>query len=310
MLDRTLCILNFDDSVVKQKSLLSKYQARIIDLSRLSSKARLWMNKSTRQVISERINNLGGNNCVHFLGSGDFHHISEVLTSRIKEPVCVIVFDFHPDWDTMPPKFGCGSWVSAALDNKNIVKCLLLGPSSEDISGWYLRSANLGALNNDRLEIYPYEHKPSSVFFRGIPKNSSFDFEDKFIYKKIHWRQLKNQDLAEFFSGLLKRIPVKKVYLSIDKDCLRSEHALTNWEEGKLSLDELLLLARLIKENMDLVGVDIVGEHSPVAITNKLKSLISRLDHPRDFSAANIPESQITAINESTNLKILETLFE
>jgi len=49
---------------------------------------------------------------VSFLGSGDFHHISNILIGRINQPLSVVVFDHHPDWDTLPPRFGCGSWVT------------------------------------------------------------------------------------------------------------------------------------------------------------------------------------------------------
>ncbi|MBU1727641.1 MAG: arginase family protein [Candidatus Omnitrophica bacterium] len=308
MLNKSVHILNFDDSVIKQRKIFSNYHAEIIDLSRLGPKVRIWANRTTRKTILERIRSID-KGCVTLLGSGDFHHISELLTSRFSEPISLIVFDFHPDWDTLPPRFGCGSWVNAALSNRNIVKCILLGPSSDDIAGWCLRNGCLEFLKNDRLGIYPYEHKPSLLFFRDLPKNSSFDLQKKFFYSKINWKQLQGRDLTGFISDLIKQLPSKKVYLSIDKDCLKKEYSLTNWEEGGFSLDELLLLLKTIKENCDIIAADITGDYSPIAISNKFKAFLSRLDHPKDFSAANIPESQITDVNESTNLKILETLL-
>jgi len=42
---------------------------------------------------------------------------------------------------------------------------------------------------------------------------------------------LENKDVSELTLGLIKRLPVRKVYISIDKDCLKSDFALTNWEE-------------------------------------------------------------------------------
>ena len=32
-----------------------------------------------------------------FYGSGDFHHLTSVLLSRVEEPVTVVQFDNHPD---------------------------------------------------------------------------------------------------------------------------------------------------------------------------------------------------------------------
>src|SRR5207237_2921907 len=38
-------------------------------------------------------------------GSGDFHHLSALLVRRVKEPVVLVSFDNHPDWDIRPPKW-------------------------------------------------------------------------------------------------------------------------------------------------------------------------------------------------------------
>ena len=118
MLNNSIRILNFDDSVVKQKKLLAAYKNEILDLKNLRSIARNWVNPKTRGLIENRIKD-SAINSITFLGSGDFHHISEILISRFKEPLTVISFDFHPDWDTLPPRFGCGSWVSEVLKRKN-----------------------------------------------------------------------------------------------------------------------------------------------------------------------------------------------
>ena len=121
MLSGSIRILNFDDSLIKQKQLFSKYRAEIIDLTDLGPKVRLWFNKAAKRQIEERISS-SSSNSVTFLGSGDFHHVSSILVEQFKDPVSVIAFDFHPDWDSLPPRFGCGSWVGQALKNKNISK--------------------------------------------------------------------------------------------------------------------------------------------------------------------------------------------
>ena len=120
---------------------------------------------------------------------------------------------------------------------------------------------------------------------------------------------MKNKNLEEFFRALIKRLPTKKVYLSIDKDCLKHEFALTNWEEGKLSLDELLLMLRLIKENLEIVGLDITGDYSKISLSGRLKRIFSRLDHPKAVKADRLSGEEVTRINELTNLRLLETVL-
>lgn len=307
MLSDSIRILNFDDSVIRQKTLLSRYQTDVIDLKGLALGARLWLDKKTEEDLSSRLKD-AAKNSVTFLGSGDFHHVSHVLLGQFDKPLCVIDFDFHPDWDILPPRLACGSWVNRVLENKNVLKFLLLGVSSSDISFPSIQTGNLSSLQDDRLEIHPYSHGSSVVFLRRVPHNLSLSAERGFLYTLIHWNKLKSRNLKDFFIELLKRLPVKEVYLTIDKDCLKKEYAVTNWEEGMLSLDELLLMLRLLKEKTDIIGADISGDYSRVSIEGKVKKFFSDLDHPKDIQAAKLSDDAITAVNEETNLRILEAI--
>lgn len=306
-MNKTIRILNFDGSLIKQKNLLSSYENRVVDLTHLAAQARYWISAKTRLEI-EKIINQTRKNSITFLGSGDFHHISEILISQFEEPLCVISFDFHPDWDIQPAYLNCGSWVSRILKKNNILKVVLLGASSDDISSGGIMTGNLDSLRNNRLEIYPYSHGPTAVFGRSIPENISIRLKKGLFSKTICWSELKNMNLNDFFMDLLKRIPVKNVYVSIDRDCLTSDYALTNWEEGKFSLDELLLLLKLIKENMNIIGLDVTGDYSDILVKGVFKNMLSYLDHPKNIKSKHFPESETTKINEDTNLKIMQLL--
>ncbi|MDO8488830.1 MAG: hypothetical protein Q7S42_01785 [Candidatus Omnitrophota bacterium] len=308
MLDKRIRVLNFDNSIISQSKLLSYYSAEIADFTGLASSARLYMPKALRKVIFDFLVPVE-KKYPTFLGSGDFHHISEVLISQVNEPFSLIVFDFHPDWDILPPRFGCGSWVSAALKNKNISKCILIGAGSHDLSFPSLQSANLGALAGNRLEIYPYRHSPSRVYFRRLPQNRSITITKSLFSNEVSWQELEQEDLTDFTLKLIKNLPTKKVYISIDKDSLRKEYALTNWEEGFLHLDQLLLMVKLMHQNLDIIGLDVTGDYSPVEISHKTKAFISRLDHPKEFTASNCSVDLIRSVNEQTNLAILQEIF-
>lgn len=307
MLNKSIRILNFDDSIIKQKNLLLGYENEVWDLKDLGMSVRFWMNSAVRSLIEKRIRN-STRNLITFLGSGDFHHITELLVARFDKPISVISFDFHPDWEVFGPRFGCGSWVSEVLNRKNILKFVLLGTSSKDISSFNIQGANLSSLKDGRLEIYPYSHQPSVVFLKKIPKNVSVRIENGLFFNKIYWDELKNKKLEDFFQNLLKRMPTREVYVSIDKDCLNNDYSLTNWEEGGFSLDELLLFLKMIKENLDIVGLDITGDYSPISVKGTFKKIASYLDHPKGIQANTLPDSFITERNEDTNLKILQLL--
>ena len=308
MLSQNIRILDFDGSLTKQQNLLSRYVHQIISLKDLGPRARLWMDSCTSRNIQEYLKE-DSRGAVTFFGSGDFHHLSSLLLSQFQEPLSLIVFDFHPDWDILPPRMGCGSWVTRSLRKENILKCFLIVVSSKDISYPWIQSGNLNLLKNNRLEIYPYAHGPTPVFLKKIPENISIRLEKGLLGSRIYWDEMRGKDLKEFFLSLIKRLPARNVYVSIDKDCLRNEYALTNWEEGRLSLDELLLMLRLIKENLEIVGLDITGDYSRVSVSGSLKGILSRLDHPKEVEAGKFPEEAVTSINETTNLRILDTLF-
>jgi len=308
MLNKTVRILNFDNSIMQQPGIICRYPAQVVDFTALASSARLFMSGAVRKKIADCLNPQEKNHPT-FLGSGDFHHISEVLTSQIEEQACLIVFDFHPDWDSLPPRFGCGSWVAQAMKNKNISKCVLIGMGSGDLSGFSLQAASLDALVDDRLEIYPFRRKPSRVYFRPIAENNSIIAKKGFLSSRIIWHELEKENLTEFMLNLTKRLPGQKAYISIDKDCLKSDFALTNWEEGLLSLNQLLTMLKPLRDNLDIIGLDITGDYSYPLVSNSLKAALSRLDHPKRVAADNCPKDLILKVNQQVNLRILKEML-
>jgi hypothetical protein len=242
---------------------------------------------------------------VTLYGSGDFHHISAILIEQFKDPLSVIVFDYHPDWDALSPRLNCGSWANFLLKKENIRKIVLLGPSSNDLSSKGLFSASFQGLKNKKIEIYPYLRKPSRVFLRDLKGIDCFGVKHGFFSSVIKWNNLAEKDINTFLPVLLDKIPTTDVYISIDKDCLTQDYALTNWEEGLLKLEWLLGALNIIKNRKNIIGLDITGDYSPIVINNKLKMFISCLDHPKEAAKLRNTE-KISLLNETANLKVLE----
>ena len=305
MLDKKIRILDLDGSVAKQNNLLARYDNEVIGLKDLGPLARHWCSRKTRSLIEGRISG-SARNTITFIGSGDYHHISEILIDQFKEPISLICFDYHPDWTALPPRYGCGSWVTEVLKKKNVRKAVLFGASSEDLSSFNIQSGSLGAFKDDRLEIFPFAHEPSRVFLRKIWRNSSIKSRKGVFSDRIFWTQIKEGDMAGLFEAALKRVPTKEVYVSIDKDCLKNDYALTNWEEGVFSLEQLLSLLALIKKNKRIIGLDITGDYSIVSVKGLARKITVYLDHPRLIKAGQMPQAQVNSINEGTNIKLVD----
>jgi hypothetical protein len=88
-----------------------------------------------------------------------------------------------------------------------------------------------------------------------------------------------------------------------------SAYALTNWEQGAMPIDWLLNALSMIKEEKNIVGMDITGEYSPITIKNPIKRFLSLIDHPKQITA-QVEPSEIVSVNETTNLKILNSILK
>ena len=307
MLSNTVRILNFDDSLISQKILLKELNPKIVDFKRVGQESRIWLNQKIAKEIYSALDS-GLKHCPTFLGSGDYHHLSSLLIQQFEEPLTVIVFDHHPDWDILPPHLACASWVTHLLRRPNIKKVIFIGVSSEDISTRIINTGNLKAFAQDRLEIYPYRHKVTHVFFRRVPANSSMTVKGRAPWSTIQWRELFKENILNVFGSILSRVETRQVYISIDKDCLKTEHAMTNWEEGFLDLKHLLQMISMIKQGFDVVGADIVGDYSIPMFNDFVKKMYMFFDRHKDYTSKDQSMQRIIEINEKTNLEIIKIL--
>ena len=290
MLSDHVRILNFDDSVVRQSAFLAPFATSTVDLTRIGRAARLWADRASIDVIRASLDP-ARRSCITLLGSGDYHHVSSLLLEQFKEPVTLIVFDHHPDWDRLPPRYGCGAWINRVLEQKSVHQVVLVGNASTDLTFPSIVTGNLQSVRANRVVMLPYEVPTRQIWpFTGIP-----------------WHELR-ADPHAVFSTVIDRLSSRRVYVSIDKDCLTASHALTNWEEGRLTLDLLLSLLSTLKQKCEIVGLDITGDYSPVTMPSHWKSLCSALDHPKAFSARGRPLAEITQVNGHTNRRIIEFL--
>ena len=70
-------------------------------------------------------------------------------------------------------------------------------------------------------------------------------------------------DIGDIFGAEMK-LPETEypVYLSIDKDVVSRDELTTNWDQGEMSTEQLLLFVKEITANREVIGIDICGECS------------------------------------------------
>src|SRR6185295_6759982 len=105
-----------------------------------------------------------------------------------------------------------------------------------------------------------------------------------------------------FIDYLISRISTEAVYLTIDKDVLTREDAITNWDQGCMRLPYLLSIIGEISSHFRVLGADVIGDHSTPTYSGSLRSKLSKRyeifkDHPRDKH----DPKQAAEINSATN---------
>ena len=221
-------------------------------------------------------------------GSGDFHHLTALWIRRITEPVVVVSFDNHPDWDIRPPKWCCGSWVNRALELPHVQKVSVWGCGSFEC--WWPGQAfgNRRAEHGGRLDIHrwaddrpPQEQERRSAIFRDT------------------WR--------EQFQAFVKELNGGSVYVTIDLDCLRSADAATNWGNGNFSADDLCWALRELKSSARVIAGDLCGAFSPPRYARWKQRFVAAIDHPK----LRAPDSeQARATNGATLEKLWPILAD
>ncbi|QOV19886.1 arginase family protein [Blautia liquoris] len=162
---------------------------------------------------------------IHFIDSGDYHYMTKFITDRITEPFSLVLIDHHTDMQKPIVKgfTSCGNWAWGVLEeNLHLVQLILIGQDQRFI---------------DELDL------------------SNADNKEKVLV--ISEEQLGHGNAKDIFAGIQKGIPL---YLSIDKDVLSKKEALTNWDQGNMSVSYLKQLIRFFFFKWDVIGIDLGGE--------------------------------------------------
>ncbi len=300
-----VCI-DMDGSIPFQGQLVP-HLAEIAPLHSEQKNLRLWANKRGLKLAQEAIQALRKKRSepwLTFLGSGDFHHITTLLLKTLSQemrPLTLVLIDNHPDWFVTWPPYHCGNWVSQVVKLPWVKKIYLVGQDSSDISGWHFWSAPFNELCQGCIHLYPYARKKARVPFKwpsatlGVRQSAR-----RFYGVDLYFDTILEKGPEEFFRDLAAELKDENIYISLDKDCLRQEVALTDWEQGRLELPTLLYGIERLMETGRVIGADICGEQAP----ELLKGIFKRIDSGRVFKKPSI-FTEANKKHQETNLSLL-----
>ena len=170
---------------------------------------------------------------IHFFDNGNYHYMSKLWTDRVQEPFTLIVFDHHPDMQ--PPRFGgilsCGGWVKEVLDNNKFVQnVIIIGVKDELVE--------------------------------TVREELSQSGEANILEKVTFIKESELNTLPSIICSDSVNVFSSNLYISIDKDALSPSYAVTNWDQGSLTLDALKDCITTLASGRRILGIDICGERA------------------------------------------------
>jgi arginase family enzyme len=219
-------------------------------------------------------------------GSGDFHHLSALRLRPLAEPIVIVSFDNHPDWDIRPPKWCCGSWVNRALELPQVRRVSVWGCGNFECWWPHQIFGNRRAERAGTLEVHPWaDDRP----MKDRQRRGAIWRED--------WRR-KFENFATSLGGT-------DLYITIDLDCVRTEETVTNWESGRFDIADLQWALKRLREACQIVGGDICGAYSPPKYARRKQRFAADFDHPK---IPLPPPGQIRALNFAALEKLWPSL--
>lgn len=299
-----LVACDLDGSLVGQSAVARRLDAggaRLVSARDQAAGLRLWTSEAAFRRFAALWHDVkpADGTPVVLYGSGDFHHLANAFIAEAEGPLTVLHFDNHPDWSWSVPRRHCGAWVRAALELPHVRRVVTVGPCSGDLDHPDTSALTVAMLVDGGLVLVPWR-RPETVVSRRFVSARPASFAAR--AGRLRWREAATRDWDEVVDDLMAQLTTERVWISIDKDVLGPEDAVTNWDQGGLPLAKLIAALRRVAAERDVAGVDICGEYAPAAHGNPLKAFEARLDQPAPAEAPDL------AVNDRTNEALLAAL--
>jgi hypothetical protein len=293
-------ILDLDGSLFPQRDVAARSGAIVFPAREWGPRIRLACSFRRFAAFERRLTALFGSNhdeSAHltWYGSGDFHHVTLALLRRQTQPFNLLVLDNHPDWMRFVPCLHCGTWLAHAARLPQVRHVFHIG-GDVDFDNAYRVLAPWRLLRSGKIVVVPATRRYQRFPWGGIG------------HEPLRWEAKEPaaaQRIAEVFRPFAEDLSEYPLYVSLDKDVIRAEESVVNWDSGHLTLAEVTgLLEVACGLAGDLAGVDILGDWSPVVVDSWFRRLFHITMHLPQY----VEPGDAARRNEQTNLALLEAL--
>lgn len=294
-------VLDLDGSIVRQTQLMQRMNTAVLRLQEWGPNLRLACRHVSLARFENRLAQLAGSPhdrepFLTFLGSGDFHHVSLALLRRLPGPCNLLVIDNHPDWMRGVPLLHCGTWLFHAAQLPGVRRIFHLG-GEVDFDNGYHWLAPWPMLRRGKIVVAPPRRRFRGRRWSTIPHRPLRRCPNKAAGHRVveDWLLPYRAELAAW-----------PLYISLDKDVLTASEAVVNWDSGQLTVPELLAILEVFAAAAGgrLLGMDVVGDWSPVHLRGLLRRLLHWSEHP----VLAIDADEAARRNEALNLRLVECM--
>jgi len=293
-------ILDLDGGIVAQRGSWRLDDPRVVSLRDWGPRIRIACSFAAfdrfERASDELLDDGPNDPWLTLYGSGDFHHVTLALLRRLKEPFHLLILDKHPDWMRGVPIMHCGTWLRHALRLPNLRQVFHLG-GDLDFDNWFRWLAPWSELRKGKITVLP----ALRWYDRGKWRSVSVEPLREQPAQRVDQQRV--EAIFAAFDADLARYPL---YVSLDKDVMRAEDAVVNWDSGYLELSEVqTILAWFIEAcGGRVAGMDILGDWSPVRVTGPVRRLLHWTEHP----TLAVDPAEATRRNAEVNCSLVETV--
>jgi hypothetical protein len=294
-------ILDLDSGLLPQSVLLRRTQAAVLPLQSWGPNIRLFCRHSTFRRFQDHLSEVLGADIdtqasLTFVGSGDFHHVSLALLRRQTTPFNLLVLDNHPDWMRAVPLLHCGTWLYHASRMPAVQKVFHVG-GDVDFDNSYRWLAPWPDLHSGKIVVLPARRTYQGRRWQKVPHEP---------LRRGAEEQEGRIDLEQWLEPHRSQLASYPLYISLDKDVMTAGECPVNWDSGHLAWSDVeeVLQAFLRAAEGSIVGMDVVGDWSPIRLRGVARRWLSWFEHPR----LTIDADRASRQNEDVNLRLLACL--
>jgi hypothetical protein len=292
-------VLDLDGALTDQRRLLARTQAEVVDVRSWGPRLRLTCSfgrfRKFEAALTERLGPTDDAPRLTFVGSGDFHHVSLALVRRQRRPCNLLLVDNHPDWMRGLPFLHCGTWLRHVARLPWVERIFHVG-GEVDFDNAYRWMAPWPELRSGKIVVLPALRTFRGAGWARVPHGPLRARPDE---------PAGRARVEELLGPYRLELARRPLYVSFDKDVLRADESVVNWDSGHLAWAEAAaVVSAFTAASGGLAGMDVVGDWSPVQVRGLFRRVLHWVEHP----PLRVDAEEARRRNEALNLALVEGL--